>query len=312
MKQYHELLQHIMDKGVDRNNGTDIKDKNYSSSVEQVWTRSVFGYQFRCDLSEWFPLLTTKKMYTRSIIHELIWFLTGDTNIRYLAQNDVHIWDLWPFQTYLSKMWLTDQFPAYSPEWKEKMTAFIEQIKVDEDFAKEWGDLGPVYGYQWRNFNGQGIDQIKKVLYNCKNNPNSRRNLVVAYNPAQADNMALPPCHSLFQFYIANNKLSCQLYQRSVDSFLGLPFNIASYSLLVHMIAQVSDLDVGDFVHTSWDLHIYHNHFDQVKEQLSREPRPLPKLKLNPDIKDLFAFRFEDIEIVDYEPWPAIKAPITV
>ncbi len=192
------------------------------------------------------------------------------------------------------------------------MTAFIEQIKVDEDFAKEWGDLGPVYGYQWRNFNGQGIDQIKKVLYNCKNNPSSRRNLVVAYNPAQADNMALPPCHSLFQFYIANNKLSCQLYQRSVDSFLGLPFNIASYSLLVHMIAQVSDLDVGDFIHTSGDLHIYHNHFDQVKEQLSREPRPLPKLKLNPDIKDLFAFRFEDIEIVDYDPLPAIKAPITV
>lgn len=312
MKQYLDLLQHIMDKGVDRNNGTDIKDKNYSSSVEQVWTRSVFGYQLRCDLSEGFPLLTTKKMYTRSIIHELIWFLTGDTNIRYLAQNDVHIWDLWPFQTYLSKMWLTEQFPAYSPEWKEKMTAFIEQIKVDEDFAKEWGDLGPVYGYQWRNFNGQGIDQIKKVLYNCKSNPNSRRNLVVAYNPAQADNMALPPCHSLFQFYIANNKLSCQLYQRSVDSFLGLPFNIASYSLLVHMIAQVSDLDVGDFIHTSGDLHIYHNHFDQVKEQLSRGPRPLPKLKLNPDIKDLFAFRFEDIEIVDYDPLPAIKAPITV
>ncbi len=312
MKQYLDLLQHIMDKGVDRNNGTDIKDKNYSSSVEQVWTRSVFGYQLRCDLSEGFPLLTTKKMYTRSIIHELIWFLTGDTNIRYLAQNDVHIWDLWPFQTYLSKVWLTDQFPAYSPEWKEKMTTFIEQIKVDDDFAKEWGDLGPVYGYQWRNFNGQGIDQIKKVLYNCKNNPSSRRNLVVAYNPAQADNMALPPCHSLFQFYIANNKLSCQLYQRSVDSFLGLPFNIASYSLLVHMIAQVSDLDVGDFIHTSGDLHIYHNHFDQVKEQLSREPRPLPKLKLNPDIKDLFAFRFEDIEIVDYDPLPPIKAPITV
>ena len=312
MKQYLDLLQHIMDKGVDRNNGTDIKDKNYSSSVEQVGTRSVFGYQLRCDLSEGFPLLTTKKMYTRSIIHELIWFLAGDTNIRYLAQNDVHIWDLWPFQTYLSKMWLTDQFPAYWPEWKEKMTAFIEQIKVDEDFAKEWGDLGPVYGYQWRNFNGQGIDQIRKVLYNCKNNPSSRRNLVVAYNPAQADSMALPPCHSLFQFYIANNKLSCQLYQRSVDSFLALPFNIASYSLLVHMIAQVCDLEVGDFVHTSGDLHIYHNHFDQVKEQLSREPRPLPKLKLNPDIKDLFAFRFEDIEIVDYDPLPAIKAPITV
>lgn len=312
MKQYLDLLKHVMENGVDRDNGTDIKDKNYSSSVEQVGTRSVFGYQLRCDLSEGFPLLTTKKMFTRSIIHELIWFLTGDTNIRYLAQNDVHIWDLWPFQTYLWKMWLTEQFPAYSSEWTEKKTAFIEQIKNDVDFAKEWGDLWPVYGYQWRNFNGQGIDQIKKVLYNCKNNPNSRRNLVVAYNPAQADNMALPPCHSLFQFYIANNKLSCQLYQRSVDSFLGLPFNISSYSLLVHMIAQVSDLDVGDFIHTSGDLHIYHNHFDQVKEQLSREPRPLPKLKLNPDIKDLFEFKFEDIEIVDYDPLPAIKAPITV
>ena len=168
------------------------------------------------------------------------------------------------------------------------MKIFIEQVKVNSDFAKQWGELGPVYGYQWRNFNGEGIDQIQKVIDTCKNNPNSRRNLVVAYNPAQADQMALPPCHSLFQFYIANNKLSCQLYQRSIDSFLGLPFNIASYSLLVHMIAQVCDLEVGEFIHTSGDLHIYHNHFDQVTEQLSREPRPLPKLKLNPAVKDIF------------------------
>lgn len=300
MKQYLDLLQHIMDKGVDRDDRTG------------TGTRSVFWYQFRCDLSEGFPLLTTKKVFTKGIIHELLWFLAGDTNIKYLVDNDVRIWNEWPFQNYLEKNNLAEKYPKYTPEWDEQLRIFVENIKNDAEFAKTWGDLGPVYGYQWRNFNGEGIDQIKKVIDTCKNNPNSRRNLVVAYNPAQADSMALPPCHSLFQFYIANNKLSCQLYQRSVDSFLGLPFNIASYSLLVHMIARVCDLEVGDFVHTSGDLHIYHNHFDQVKEQLSRTPKALPKLKLNPAVKDIFAFKFEDFEIVDYDPDPMIKAPIAV
>ena len=300
MKQYLDLLQHIMDKGVDRDDRTG------------TGTRSVFGYQFRCDLSEGFPLLTTKKVFTKGIIHELLWFLAGDTNIKYLVDNDVRIWNEWPFQNYLEKNNLAGTYPKYTPEWDEQLKIFVENIKNDAEFAKTWGDLGPVYGYQWRNFNGQGIDQIKKIIDNCKNNPNSRRNLVVAYNPAQADSMALPPCHSLFQFYIANNKLSCQLYQRSVDSFLGLPFNIASYSLLVHMIAQVCNLEVGDFVHTSGDLHIYHNHYDQVKEQLSRIPKQLPKLKLNPAVKDIFDFKFEDFEILDYNPDPMIKAPIAV
>lgn len=300
MKQYLELLQHIMGKGVDRDDRTG------------TGTRSVFGYQLRCDLSQGFPLLTTKKVFTKGIIHELLWFLSGDTNIKYLVDNDVRIWNEWPFQNYLEKNNLAEKYQKYTPEWDEQLKIFVESLKTDPEFAKIWGNLWPVYGYQWRNFNGEGIDQIKKVIETCKNNPNSRRNLVVAYNPAQADSMALPPCHSLFQFYIANNKLSCQLYQRSVDSFLGLPFNIASYALLVHMIAQVCDLEVGDFVHTSGDLHIYHNHYDQVKEQLSREPKILPKLKLNPAVKDIFAFKFEDFEILDYDPHPAIKAPIAV
>jgi len=300
MKQYHDLLKHVMDNGVDREDRTG------------TGTRSVFGYQFRCDLSEGFPLLTTKKVFTKGIIHELLWFLAGDTNIKYLVDNDVRIWNEWPFQNYLEKNNLSEKYPKYTPEWDEQLKIFVENIKNDTEFAKTWGDLGPVYGYQWRNFNGEHIDQIKKVINNCKNNPNSRRNLVVAYNPAQADSMALPPCHSLFQFYIANNKLSCQLYQRSVDSFLGLPFNIASYSLLVHMIAQVCDLEVSEFVHTSGDLHIYHNHFDQVAEQLSRTPKTLPKLKLNPAVKDIFDFKYEDFEIVGYDPDPMIKAPIAV
>lgn len=300
MQSYLNLLRHITNTGVDREDRTG------------TGTRSVFWYQFRCDLSQWFPLLTTKKVFTKGIIHELLWFLAGDTNIKYLVDNDVRIWNEWPFQSFLEKNNLVEKYQKYTPEWEQEMQKFIETIKNDTIFASKWWELWPVYGYQWRNFNGEWIDQIKKVIDTCRHNPNSRRNLVVAYNPAQADQMALPPCHSLFQFYIANNKLSCQLYQRSIDSFLGLPFNIASYSLLIHMIAQVCDLEVWEFIHTSGDLHIYHNHFDQVKEQLSREPRRLPILKLNPAIKDIFWFKFEDFEIIDYDPYPVIKAPIAV
>jgi len=310
--QYLDLLKRVMETGIVRDNGTDIKDKNYSAGVQQIGTSSIFGCQMRFDLSKGFPLLTTKKMYTRSIIHELIRFLSGDSNLRYLAQNDVHIWDLRPFQTYLSKTWLAEKLPAYSPEWKAEMASFIEKIKTDDDFAAQRWDLWPVYGYQWRNFNGQGVDQIKNVVNAIKTNPYSRRILVVAYNPAQADSMALPPCHALFQFYVAQWKLSCQMYQRSADLFLGVPFNIASYALLTMMIAQVCGLQPGEFIHTIGDAHIYHNHFDQVKEQLSREPKPLPTMKINPDVKDLFDFKFEDFTIEGYDPRPAIKAPITM
>jgi thymidylate synthase len=301
MKQYLDLLQHIMDKGVDRDDRTG------------TGTRSVFGYQFRCDLSEGFPLLTTKKVFTKGIIHELLWFLAGDTNIKYLVDNDVRIWNEWPFQNYLEKNNLAEKYPKYTPEWDEQLKIFVENIKNDVRICKNMGRSRSRLRLSMEKLQRRRIlIKSKRSSDNCKNNPNSRRNLVVAYNPAQADSMALPPCHSLFQFYIANNKLSCQLYQRSVDSFLGLPFNIASYSLLVHMIAQVCDLEVGDFVHTSGDLHIYHNHYDQVKEQLSRTPKTLPKLKLNPAVKDIFAFKFEDFEIVDYNPDPMIKAPIAV
>lgn len=300
MKQYLDLLQHIMDNGVDRPDRTG------------VGTRSVFGYQFRCDLQEWFPLLTTKKVFVKWILHELLWFLKGDTNIKYLVDNDVKIWNEWPYQNYLEKNHLDEKYPKYTPEWEEQLKVFVETIKNDADFAKIWGELWPVYGYQWRNFDGSGVDQIKNVVDTLKNNPYSRRNLVVAYNPAQAHLVALPPCHSLFQFYVADGKLSCQLYQRTVDTFLWLPFNIASYAFLTHMLAQVSGLEVGEFIHTSGDLHIYNNHFDQVKEQLSRTPKELPKLKLNPNVRDIFAFKFEDFEIVDYNPDPMIKAPIAV
>lgn len=264
MRAYLDLLQHIMDSGVDKpdRTGTGI--------------RSVFGYQMRFDLSKGFPLVTTKKLHLRSIIHELLWFLKGDTNIAYLKENGVRIWDEW---------------------------------------ADENGDLGPVYGYQWRSWpgpNGESIDQISKLIDGIKNNPNSRRHIVSAWNPAFVDQMALPPCHCLFQFYVADGKLSCQLYQRSADVFLGVPFNIASYAMLTMMIAQVCYLQPGEFVHTFGDVHIYSNHFDQVKEQLSREPRALPQMTINPDVKSIFDFKFEDFKIVDYNPHPHIKAPVAV
>lgn len=264
MRQYHELLKHVLAHGTQKEDRTG------------TGTLSVFGYQMRFNLEEGFPLLTTKKLFTRAIFHELLWFLKGDTNIKYLQDNKVTIWDEW---------------------------------------ADENGNLGPVYGKQWRSWetaDGRKIDQIANVVEQIKKNPDSRRLMVVAFNPSDVDKMALPPCHAFFQFYVANGKLSCQLYQRSADIFLGVPFNIASYALLVHMIAQVCNLKVGDFIHTLGDAHIYSNHLDQVKTQLQRDFRPLPQLTLNPEVKDLFAFKYEDIQITGYDPHPAIKGEVAV
>lgn len=303
MKQYLDLLDFILKNGVQKGDRTG------------TGTLSVFGYQMRFNLEEGFPLMTTKKTFMKGITHELIWFLKGETNIKYLVDNDVKIWNEWPYQAYLKANNLESQFPKYSKEWTEKLDWFVTQIKSDAEFAKKWGELGPVYGYQWRNFNGQGIDQIKKVQDTLRKDPNSRRILVVAYNPAQADEMAksgLPPCHALFQFYVANGKLSCQLYQRSCDVFLGVPFNIASYALLTMMMAQATGLKPGEFVWTGGDTHIYLNHLEQVKEQLSRTPKKLPVMKINPSVKDIFDFKYEDFTLEGYDPWPMIKAPISV
>ena len=264
MKQYLQLMRHV------RDNGTHKGDRTGTGTV------SCFGYQMRFDLSEGFPVLTTKKLHLRSIIHELLWFLQGDTNIHYLKENGVRIWDEW---------------------------------------ADENGDLGPVYGYQWRSWpnpDGTQTDQIHKLIESLKHKPDSRRHIVSAWNPSFIDDMALPPCHCLFQFYVADGKLSCQLYQRSADLFLGVPFNIASYSLLTLMLAQVCGYEPGEFVHTFGDVHLYSNHLEQTDLQLQREPRSLPNLRINPDVKDLFDFRFEDFELVDYDPHPHIKAPVAV
>lgn len=308
MKQYLDLLRDIRDNGVGKDDRTG------------TGTRSVFGRQIRFDLSEGFPAVTTKKLYMRSIIHELLWFLAGDSNLEYLAQNDVHIWDEWPYRNYVQQTTgkTVSAADTQTDEWREGMAEFIKKIASDHDFAMKWGNLGPVYGYQWRHWpDGKGgeIDQIQRVVDTLKTNPTSRRIIVSAWNVADIDEMAiagLPPCHTIFQFYVTEGKLSCQLYQRSADTFLGVPFNIASYALLTAMIAQVCDLELGEFVHTFGDAHIYNNHIDQVNEQLSREPLPLPKLKLNPDVKNIFDFKFEDIELVGYESHPAIKAPIAV
>ncbi|MES2800401.1 MAG: thymidylate synthase [Bacteroidota bacterium] len=264
MQQYHDLLRHILD------NGTKKEDRTGTGTI------SVFGYQMRFDLAKGFPVVTTKKVHLRSIIIELLWFLRGDSNIAYLKENNVSIWDEW---------------------------------------ADENGDLGPVYGYQWRSWpdgNGGTIDQIAKLVENLKKNPDSRRHIISAWNVADVDNMALPPCHSLFQFYVIDGKLSCQLYQRSADTFLGVPFNIASYALLTMMLAQVCDLEVGDFVHTFGDAHIYSNHLEQVELQLSRDFRPLPTMKINPEIKNIFDFTYEDFELVGYDPHPHIKGAVAV
>ena len=274
MKQYLDLIQHVIDHGITKEDRTG------------TGTKSIFGYQMRFDLNEGFPMVTTKKLHLKSIIHELLWFLKGDTNIAYLKENGVKIWDAW---------------------------------------ANENGDLGPVYGYQWRNWNGDGIDQIKEVVETIKHNPDSRRMIVSAWNPSVlpdtsvsfsenvANNKAaLPPCHAFFQFYVSDGKLSCQLYQRSADIFLGVPFNIASYALFTMMLAQVTGLEYGDFIHTFGDAHIYSNHMEQIELQLSRDPRPLPKMIINPEIKNIFEFSFKDFNLVDYEPHPHIRGSVSV
>lgn len=264
MLQYHNLLSRILEEGVDKSDRTG------------TGTKSVFGHQMRFNLSDGFPLVTTKKCHLKSIVYELLWFLSGDTNIKFLKENGVSIWDEW---------------------------------------ANEHGDLGRVYGAQWRSWrrpDGSSLDQITQVVHQIKTNPDSRRHIVVAYNPGEIESMALPPCHAFFQFYVAQGKLSCQLYQRSADVFLGVPFNIASYALLTMMIAQVTKLEVGDFVHTLGDAHLYSNHMEQAVTQLKRDPRPLPTMKINPEVSDIFGFKYEDFELVGYDPHPAIKAPVAI
>ena len=301
MKQYLDLMRHIRDTGVKKEDRTG------------TGTLSVFGYQMRFDLAEGFPLVTSKRVHLKSILHELLWFIRGDTNIRYLVENGVGIWNDWPYQSWLRETGQDQDYVMYSPEWKAKMKEFIERIKTDADFAAQYGDLGPVYGYQWRNF--EGVDQLAQLVDDIKTNPDSRRLIVSAWNPKDIPVMVksgLPPCHSLFQFYVINGRLSCQLYQRSADVFLGVPFNIASYAILTMMIAQVTGLEPGDFVHTFGDAHLYTNHMDQVEEQLSRSTFALPKLALNPNVDNLFDFVFDDFELLNYESHGPISAPVAV
>ncbi len=303
MKTYLDLLQHILDNGVAK------EDRTGTGTI------SVFGYQMRFDLSKGFPLLTTKKVYLKGIIHELLWFIKGDTNIRYLVQNNVHIWDEWPFQSYLESTGQATQFEKYTPEWKAKKKEFVQRIIDDEAFASKWGDLGPVYGKQWRNWEARDerhMDQLAEAISAIKNNPSSRRILVSAWNVGELGQMALMPCHMLFQFYVADGKLSCQLYQRSADVFLGVPFNIASYALLTMMVAQVCGLEVGEFVHTLGDAHLYSNHIEQAKLQLSRAPRRLPDMIVSNQVTDIEAFKYEDFALENYDPHPAIKAMVAV
>ena len=290
MKQYHALLNEILEKGTDRLDRT------------STGTRSIFGYQMRFDLAEGFPLLTTKKVHFKSVVYELLWFITGSTNIRPLVLNNVRIWNEWPYERFVKS-------DAYN---NESLDDYVERIKNDQTFADKHGNLGPVYGKQWRDFNG--VDQLKQLIEGIRHNPFSRRHIISAWNPAELENMALPPCHMMMQFYVSSDRkrLSCQLYQRSADVFLGVPFNIASYALFTHLIAQVCDLEAGEFVHTFGDVHIYNDHLEQVALQLSREPLPLANLRLNPMIKEIEDFRYEDIELLDYQSHPAIKAKVSV
>lgn len=288
MQQYLDLIKTILEKGHKK------EDRTGTGTI------SIFGYQMRFDLNEGFPLLTTKKVHLKSIIHELLWFVSGSTNIKYLVDNDVRIWNEWPYKTY-----------SQSAEFKgETLEEFAAKIKEDTEFAKKWGNLGPVYGKQWRDFDG--VDQLKNLIEEIKLNPDSRRLILSAWNPKDVPNMALPPCHCLVQFYVNEGRLSCQLYQRSADVFLGVPFNIASYSLLTMMIAQECNLKLGDFVHTLGDAHIYLNHLEQVNKQLTRTPRALPKMTLNPNVKSVFDFKYEDFTLSDYNPYSGIKGKVSV
>lgn len=307
--QYLDLLKDIRDNGSGKDDRTG------------TGTRSVFGRQIRFDLSEEFPAITTKKLYMKSVVHELLWFIAGDNNLEYLAQNGVHIWDEWPYRHYIESTEgrKVGRDETLTDEWRSGMKEFVGKVATDHSFAEEWGDLGPIYGYQWRHWpDGKGgeIDQLSRAIDTIKTNPTSRRNIVSAWNVADIDEMAvagLPPCHTMFQFNVREGEyLDCQLYQRSADTFLGVPFNIASYALLTCMIAQVTDLKPGEFVHTFGDTHIYNNHIDQVNEQLSRKPYPLPKLWLNPEIKNIYDFTFDDIRLDGYESHPPISAPIAV
>ena len=294
MKQYLALCEKI------------LKEGTFKGDRTGTGTISYFGYQMRFNLNEGFPLLTNKRVYLRAIIHELLWFIKGDTNIKYLVDHDVKIWNEWPYQKYTK-----------STDYKgETLEEFVQKIKEDEAFAIKYGDLGPVYGHQWRHFDAPGcekfVDQLGNVIDQIKNNPNSRRLIVCSWNPLMVDEMALPPCHSLFQFYVNDGKLSCQLYQRSGDVFLGIPFNIASYALLTMMVAKVCGLGLGDFVHTIGDAHIYTNHLDQINLQLSREPRELPQMIIHGNQQKIEDFQFEDFELVNYHPHKSIKGEVAV
>lgn len=303
--EYCDLLSHILKNGVEKGDRTG------------TGTKSIFGTQMRFDLTKGFPLLTTKEVSFEAILHELLWFVSGNTNIRSLVLNKVNIWNEWPCKAYLIAQGKPVP-PSGSPEWKAELKAFVEKIKTDEAFAATWGELGPVYGYQWRKWrcpDGRVIDQIQDTVDLIKKSPNSRRIIVSAWNPAdiaEMDKSGLPPCHCLFQFWSHNGKLSCQLYQRSCDTFLGVPYNIASYSLLLMMMAQVCGMEAHEFIWTGGDTHIYNNHMEQVKEQLSRTPRSMPKVTLNPEIKNIFDFKASDFILTGYDPHGPIRAPIAV